>query len=215
MGVSMDTGSWEPVRLSFTQKSCAAEMLSRAFQDDPFSVFISPDAKRRHRLLRRIFNAQLTYCLIFGRVYTNAQVTGASCWIFSDRANFARWQMIISGMSLMWRRLGTIVRRRYASAVDPMSDMRRNLMKRPYWYLLLLGVDPSCKGQGIGRKLMEPMLTEADHNKLPCFLVTDNEENLGYYKKYGFEAVGCGESPVKFWSMLREPHSKSSIDAGK
>ena len=79
-----------------------------------------------------------------------------------------------------------------------------------HWYLWGLGVEPSEQGKGIGGALMEPVLRQAGAEGLPCYLETQNERNLPFYERHGFEVVSDGEVPkhgLRVWAMVRDPHS--------
>lgn len=202
---TMDEIRQQPVRLARSQRKRAAEVLCRAFQNEPWAEYLSPDWRLRPRLLSLIFNAQLNYCFLYGEIYTTSALHGVSCWLYSPYAHFTHWQRLYSGMTLMSHRLGREARRRYADLVIPTGVLRHRIMQRPYWYLLALGVEPTCQRQGIGGQLTWPMLARADAEKLPCFLETQSERNVSYYQKYGFAVAGTGATPIPFWSMVREP----------
>ena len=78
------------------------------------------------------------------------------------------------------------------------------------WYLFILGVEPSVQRRGLGGALMRPVLERADIEQLVCYLETENERNVPFYLKHGFELVVNGEeaghSGVRFWTFRRNPN---------
>ena len=79
----------------------------------------------------------------------------------------------------------------------------------PIWYLLLLGVDDPYRGQGLGGRLIEPVLARARQERLACYLETEKEENLGFYARHGFHLAEEGREPrhgVRTWGLLRPAH---------
>ena len=79
-----------------------------------------------------------------------------------------------------------------------MEETRKQLLvKRPHWYLWALGVAPRCQGQGIGSKLIEPVLARADAEQTPCYLEALTEKNVAFYQKRGFAVVH--ESKLPGW----------------
>lgn len=75
-----------------------------------------------------------------------------------------------------------------------------------YWYLMYLGVHPDRQGQGHEAALLGDVLADADRDRLPTYLVTMNEANLGWYGRFGFavrEELRLGRRGPPAWSMLR------------
>jgi len=84
----------------------------------------------------------------------------------------------------------------------------KRLMTRPHWYLWAIGVEPAHQRQGIGGQLLQPVLAQADEEQVPCYLETQVESNLSFYRKWGFVVVGEGrvlEQSLPMWMMVREP----------
>jgi ribosomal protein S18 acetylase RimI-like enzyme len=77
----------------------------------------------------------------------------------------------------------------------------------PHWFLLVLGVNPTHQGQGVGGAQLKPGLEMADRQGLACYLETNNEKNLAFYQRYGFEVAGQErpdpEGPF-VWGMVRK-----------
>lgn len=53
-----------------------------------------------------------------------------------------------------------------------------------------IGVDPAYKEQGIGRRLLDELLTFADGGVVYLEVRTDNEAAIGLYRSVGFEQIG-------------------------
>ncbi|QRN82864.1 GNAT family N-acetyltransferase [Chloroflexota bacterium] len=81
------------------------------------------------------------------------------------------------------------------------------LMKnRPHYYLWGLAVEPAKKSLGIGSALMQPLLAQADAQKMPIYLETHDEKNVRYYQKHGFDLLHTACIPkyqLSFWCMMR------------
>ena len=67
---------------------------------------------------------------------------------------------------------------------------------------------PAFQGQGIGSSSLGKALKEADDLGLPCILGTQEEQNVRFYQKLGFEVVDESLVPVgkgyTNWMMVRE-----------
>jgi ribosomal protein S18 acetylase RimI-like enzyme len=60
---------------------------------------------------------------------------------------------------------------------------------KQHWHLGPIGVLPSHRGLGIGTTLMKIFCKEVDSCLANAFLETDFDENVLFYKKFGFKVV--------------------------
>ncbi len=71
-------------------------------------------------------------------------------------------------------------------------------------------VTPSMQGRGIGSRALKAALGEADAAGLPVVLTTNEERNVTFYSRLGFEVTRSatreidGES-YRVWTMARQP----------
>ncbi|MEP7244550.1 MAG: GNAT family N-acetyltransferase [Gammaproteobacteria bacterium] len=72
----------------------------------------------------------------------------------------------------------------------------------------IVGVAPSAQGQGIGRRLLDPTLIEADAAGVDRYLETFGTRSLRFYQQLGFSASGSHVEPVTgatYAVMCRKP----------
>ena len=62
-----------------------------------------------------------------------------------------------------------------------------------HWHLGPIGVLPSHRGKGIGTKLMKRFCEEVDRCSAKAYLETDLDENVRFYRKFGFEVIAKSE----------------------
>lgn len=67
--------------------------------------------------------------------------------------------------------------------------MLRHKPKEPHAYLFTIGVAQSGRGRGLGKKLMQPLLSAADQNGWPVYLENSNPRNQSFYNSFGFETL--------------------------
>jgi ribosomal protein S18 acetylase RimI-like enzyme len=99
-------------------------------------------------------------------------------------------------------------RKEFLAVLAYMDKIHKREAPGPHWYLWALGVEPGHQGQGIGSRLIQPVLARADKDGVPCYLETQTEGNVAFYQKQGFEVVSDGwvpEQEIRVWTMLREP----------
>jgi GNAT superfamily N-acetyltransferase len=82
-------------------------------------------------------------------------------------------------------------------------------------YLEVVGVDGDARGRGVGTQLLEPALRRADAEQSHCYLETDAERNVAWYRRLGFRVERSGlqlagpEGPG-YWTMTRPPQPVDS-----
>jgi len=73
--------------------------------------------------------------------------------------------------------------------------------------LRLLGCDPAKQGQGVGSRMLQPVLAHCDAQGEPAYLESSNERNHTLYKRHGFEITEELTTKLgpRIWLMWREP----------
>ena len=203
------TGAKEPIRLLKSQKSQAAGILARAFLIDPAYTTLFPDQAERERALEWLFGAVIGYSMVYGLIHTTPAVEGAACWLSPGNTEITLWRILRTGLGLQRAvaRFNPQSRQDFLAALAYMDEIHKREVPGPHWYLWALGVEPGCQGQGIGSRLIAPVLARADEAGVPCYLETQTERNVAFYQRRGFEVVSDGEPPgqgIRIWTMLRE-----------
>ena len=198
----------EPVHLEARHADAASQVLARAFREDPMMQYLIPNDARRERVLPRFFSGLVRYCLAHGEVHTTPELDGVACWLSPGNAKTTFPRMIRSRMILAPFQLGPAGFRRLVNLTSYTDTLHERLLPEPHWYLWLLGVEPSSKGRGIGGKLLQPALEQADSTGLPCYLETQNTNNLKFYENHGFGLANVDKVPrreLQVWTMIRPP----------
>lgn len=161
-------------------------VFARAFADDPVTSWVTPDARRRTRLLRRLNTAIARYEGIpLGATYVavdSGAVVGAAIWRPPGRHPIGLRGMqfaLVAGPALGGSIPRTIATGRAAARARP---------RQPHWYLQLLGVDPDAQGSGVGSALVRQHLLVVDAASTPACLETTTE-NLEFCGRLGFEVA--------------------------
>lgn len=185
-------------------------MLARSFDDSPLMRHCIPGDRRRPSILRSFFRASIRDARPFGNVFVardGDRVLGAAVWLPPGRypPSTSRQLRQLSGTLTLGPMAPKAVRPslRYLRASESVHP------RTPHWYLAVLGVDPSFQGQGLGGRLLEPILECADAEGIPVYLETDRERNLAFYARYRFGLVDTllpdGDAGPPEWTMWRDP----------
>jgi ribosomal protein S18 acetylase RimI-like enzyme len=203
----------ETIRLHPAQRERAVETLVQAFRADPMYAYICPDEAERMRSTRGLWDALIRVTLVYGEVWTTPEVSGVACWLAPGNTEIGFRHMLRTGFALaraMLRFAGD-ARRRAMGVIGYTEELHRRAMPGPHWYLWALGVAPASQGQGIGSRLLEPVLARADAAGLPCYLETETERNAAFYRKHGFEMLTAEAPPghdLMLWTMARKPQKE-------
>jgi len=200
----------EVVRLQRDQLTQAADMLAGAFQSDPIYCELFPDPDVRHKALANMFNGVVGYALRYGEALTTPEIRGVTCWLPPGKAEVTLWRIARTGFGLVRGILGYSqeARQRFLAGITHTEAVHKRLMKVPHWYLWLLGVAPDRQGHGYGSALLQPVLARADEAGLPCYLETQTEPNVAFYRRRGFQVAETGLMPgvdLPVWHMVRSP----------
>ena len=196
------------IALDKAQVKAAGEVLGRALQDDPVSVYDIPDKEKRHAVIKYVF--QMTSCLgvKYGETHaTSLNLEGVAVWLPYINKEYKLITDIGCLLKAKFYKLGREAGKRIKPIEEYSTKIHREFAPGDHWYLQTLGVEPTHQGKGYGSLLMKYMLEKIDNtNPLPVFLETSTEINVKFYKRFEFEVVKEGIIPgtdVDQWYLLR------------
>ncbi len=167
----------------------AAELLARAFRDNPLNVAVigDPRAERRLRSNRHGMRALLPTALQSGQVLAVRNAEGLLAVLVATPP----LAYPLPPPSL-WTRIrcaigqGLPVAKRWALVFEQLHALHPGV---PHWYLGALGVLPERQRQGVGSALLAHWIAQTDPAGLFQYLETDRERNLAFYGRAGFETL--------------------------
>jgi GNAT superfamily N-acetyltransferase len=196
-------------KLTRLEYHAAAVVGARAFQTDPFFAYLTPNAVVRSRGLNLYMLAICRNLGPKGRLLTarrDGQIVGVAAWIAPGGYPYpVRTQL---GQSLGALRALSRVPPALVTGTRYLLALEKEHPKEELWYLQLLAADPEHQRQGVGGALLEGVLGECDRDGVSAYLETQKEDNLAYYRRFGFELAST-LSPVRngppLWTMRRQP----------
>jgi GNAT superfamily N-acetyltransferase len=167
----------------------AADVLARAFRDNPLNcAVVAGGERRRVRANRAGVAAYLPIALERARVLA-AREDGALAGVLVATPPW-RWPIpgpsVAGLLRLLWGQ-GLGVARRWS---EVSRELREHHPQGPFWYLATLGVEPARWGRGAGRALLADFLAQVDADAAPAYLETDRPELERYYARLGFAVQG-------------------------
>ncbi len=190
-----------------TEIKSVAAMMARAFDDSPVTQWIIPIDRLRPIALRAFFGAAAHDAHRHGKVWVAIEagaVIGASVWLpprlyppTPKRERATLFPIV---------RIAPIAPFALIRALKYQNGVGRRHLKDEPWYLGTLGVEPQHQGRSIGGLLIQPGITSAESEGVPCYLETEKIRNLPFYGRHGFkvteEFIPTPDGPP-IWAMTR------------
>lgn len=186
------------------ERGAVAEALTAAFMDDPVTCWATPSDRHRPAVLRHFFGCFFDFHVGEGMVYADPERRGAAIWALPGRwRTTARQDLRIArafAHPRHWWRAPRVSR-------GLLGLERRHPPAPPHFYLAQIGVMPEAQGQGLGSRLLAPILAICDRDGIPAYLESSKHSNIAFYARHGFrvrEEVRLPRGPT-MWPMWREP----------
>jgi ribosomal protein S18 acetylase RimI-like enzyme len=183
----------------------AFEPFAPRFSDDPLYRAAEPDAVRRDLASRAMFGFFYSYALRYGEAWFDGYPAGAIALLLPPKEGDIRALKALAAGALALPfaiRLRALAR--FAGLDRAASSARRRDCPDGAWYLLALASHPEGKGRGRAARLLEDRLDALAG--APCYLETQNDANVAYYRRFGFALASTTELPrlgLRHHSMLR------------
>jgi GNAT superfamily N-acetyltransferase len=182
-----------------------AAALTAAFMDDPVTNWAAPAERHRPAVIRHFFRCYFDFHVDEGTVYVDPERRGAAVWALPGNWKTTVGQDLKISRAFArprhWRRAATVAR-------GLLSLEREHPPAPPHFYLASLGVEPEHQGQGLGSRLMGPILRICDSDGIPAYLESSKESNIAFYARHGFrvtDELRLSRRGPAMWPMWREP----------
>lgn len=201
------TARSEPAATVATRRQ-VARLLARSFQYQPHFVDLFPDPRVRAHALPHVFAALCRDALGHARIDLathDGELAGVAVWYppWSYPLTASRQLAALPAIT----RLALAAPRSLRRVMRFQSTAARLHPDQPYSYLAAVGVDPTAQGAGIGTRLLESGLAQADTAGHACYLETHTPRLVAWYHDLGFtvrhdEVAFTPDGPPN-WTMLR------------
>ena len=174
-------------RLEPAELGAASRLLARAFSADPIITHFLSDPARREAALPAFFAAVLEVALPAHQTYAardGSDLLGVAAWFSPSGSD------IDATAQERAEDHERLVRVLFPSSADALfsgfAELEKFHPQEPHWYLPFVGLEDGYRGKGIGRLLLEPVLTAADEGGTICYLETPFSQTHAFYESLGF-----------------------------
>jgi ribosomal protein S18 acetylase RimI-like enzyme len=177
-------------RLEPQDAAAAAELYAASHAEYPGWRRVFPDRDVRVRALRPFMEATCRDAALHGRPLVardDQGIVGVAMWMPPGAWPLSAGRMARMTPALL--RVALAAPRSFPAFARIGSRTGKAHPGGRYWYLQAMGVHPRAQRRGVGKRLINPVLAEADDAGLPCYLQTSDPANIDYYRRFGFELV--------------------------
>ncbi|MDR2631709.1 MAG: GNAT family N-acetyltransferase [Spirochaetaceae bacterium] len=164
-------------------------LMVKAFFPSTLYTWVAPDQEERHKILTAMFRYRVRGWIEEGRevqlALEGGRVVGSATWLQPTTAvpqPRGSLEEVIAGLS-------PLVVERW-SLFQPVIEAQEKAILQPAWELAPIAVLPEMQGKKIGAALINQQLSLLDHAGLPCYLCTQDRNNLAIYERFGFRKEG-------------------------
>jgi ribosomal protein S18 acetylase RimI-like enzyme len=188
MTVNGDAAPSRTVVLPPKRATAAGAILARSHADYPSFGHLFPDPRRRARALAAMFTGVARDAARLGSAYGalggDGVLNGVAIWLAPGRFPWSAFRQLRGAGWML-----SVLRADPSSFRAFMETGANGARLHPadqHWYLETMGVDPAVQRQGLGGRLLEPVLKIADRDGVDCYLETADPRNAEYYARHGF-----------------------------
>jgi len=181
----------------------AVNVLTNAFSEDSMwkEVFTDED---KNVILTEVM---VRFCLKYGNVFATSDNLEGIMAIGPQDKDMTLWRIIRSGAFLLSMKIANESKKMKVLS-NAVEEAKNSLNLGPYIHLLIMGVSQEFQGKGFGGKLLRAIIEKSETERIPIYLETQKEENVGLYEKYGFSVKKKVMLPeplnLPMWLMVRD-----------
>ncbi|WP_316777978.1 GNAT family N-acetyltransferase [Pedobacter antarcticus] len=163
-------------------RNLVLELLFKSFKENlSVNYIIRQDNKRLERI-RALMGYSIDVCTLFGKVWLSDNKQACALVLY-PHVKKTTLRSVWLNLNLIFRSIGI---GGISKAIKRESLIKGKQLKENMAYLWFIGVDPEHQHSGVGSKLLEEVIADAENKNLPVFLETSTLQNLPWYDRFAF-----------------------------
>ena len=185
-----------------------ADIAADAYQDYPLHNWFTGGKydKKASKLIMQISLKTMTEDAV---IYADSEeMNGFAVWLPIGFTGSKTLPFLLNGGFELILHSGPGIIGRLLTYENYAMGLKKDYTDNYDWYLYNLSIKKDAQGKGIASKLLRPMLTFCDDEKMVAYLETNKESNVSLYEHYGFELKreeAIPKTQVIHYSMVRNP----------
>ena len=189
-----------------------SEALYEALTEDAFykamENSVAGGSDQRRAAMLRYYDYSIREARQYGQLYRpKGKAFGASIWSKPVNGDLSK-QIANQKKTFLKVHLSDTSLAKYMQITGGMAEQTQKVVPPGSWYLSIVGIAPAYQGQGLGGRLIRPILDKTDELGLHTYLETFTPCNMRFYQRLGFQEAGAFDEPgtkSPYWVMIREP----------
>lgn len=171
------------IKAGYNDKNLVIDILCQSFDTNISVNYVVKQDKSRKKRIRKLMEYSFEMCYMFGQIYLSDDKNACALTLFPDQKKTTlKCIMLDAKMAI-----SSVGLTRVSKVLSRDSKIKSSYPKDPIFYLWFIGVNTSRQHKGIGSSLMTDLVKESILMKRPIYLETSMPENVGFYKKFGFD----------------------------
>lgn len=169
-------------KASVNDRALVVDLLAQSFEDNPSVNYIVRQDDKRIARIRALMAYSFDVCSLFGDVWLADDRKSCALVLYPDQKR-TTFKAIWLDVKLILNAIGLDGIKK---ALKREAQIKKKQMQVPMTYLWFIGVSPLYQHRGMGNKLLQQVLAEAQRINRPVFLETSILKNIAWYERFGF-----------------------------
>jgi len=181
-------------------KRLVVDILTKSFDANRSVNYVVKQDSTRVKRLRALMGYSYDVCRLFGDVFLSDDNKACALIVYPDKKKTTLASALLDARLILQcigiENIGKAIARERL-----LKKVRGNELVSSLWFI---GVDPQSQHKGAGSSLLNSIIEYSNHNGRPIYLETSNENNLPWYKKFGFNIYAEEDLGHTLYFLKRE-----------